>query len=538
MDYRHVSRRNSRSHSHTSPRQPGPGPNKGARIFIFGGIVALATVLGIWLGQPSPYRDACVPDAPCGPCGECSLLNSSYTCNCTAGFFGSTYGETGGNCSLCDESICNDLGVLDPETCTCECDTGWGPSGIANCNQQCTSCVSCSSDVCGECYNKFYFNDPFCVECSNCTDGEQYQTAACNATSDAICADCTVCSTGTFARLACTTCEDTLCLTCQNCTTGTFQVSPCTSTVDRSCTSCSDCEAGLTYQDFRYPCGGLNDTTCNPCTVCDGEDSAVLHPCNATHDTICCDSPSYRCNTDDGGCIYPDVNTGICPTYFSPLLVSASDCTFNCSNGVCPQTCGNLTDCTNAPRGFGHTCECKANASPVRCATGFRYCDSSAQCTNSSFPCDTNCTNFNFQIYCNITGFCVNRTSDCPSECTGGKFLCHQAYGFSCVNSPETCPSYCGAGHVECPTLNGTCVLNANCPLSSLYCIPALPSDYWCPSTHTCLPFNSHCAALACEPALEYCPSLATCINTGAFCNTTCACDPGHHYNSLLGTCV
>lgn len=322
-------------------------------------------------------------------------------------------------------------------------------------------------------------------------------------------------------------------------------------TVAPSSDACTLCPTGKYTINGTVQCFDTFEqeaTDCANCTVCNPVLETQLSLCNLTHDTDCCTS-IYNCydsfgNTIDCKCNGTngdgDVTCNQCPANFSAVFLQpASDCTYNCTNGACPQSCP-LGTCVNYP--FGHNCSCGGNASAVLCPNGFTYCNLIQRCLTDSTACNTSllCTDPSHTFFCNTTNNCYTSSASCPAPCPTGKVMCVSNGVASCVNEGTICAECTMGGQIACPTLASTCVSSAaSCPESSLIC-PQIPvpvhSKMYCPSTATCMNPSTQCPSFACPPAQAYCAQTQTCLSNNVFCLTTCACNAGFHASG--NTCI
>jgi hypothetical protein len=74
--------------------------------------------------------------------------------------------------------------------------------------------ISTTDRVCTICPNNSFCTGDAATECDTTCPSGQYQTAACNSTSNISCPYCRTCKAGTHETLACTSLSDRVCLPC------------------------------------------------------------------------------------------------------------------------------------------------------------------------------------------------------------------------------------------------------------------------------------------------------------------------------------
>ncbi|WAR10890.1 TNR16-like protein, partial [Mya arenaria] len=113
---------------------------------------------------------------------------------------------------------------------------------------------------------------------------------------------------------------------CTTCQTGNGVDIDCTPEVDTECTACV---SGLTYSDTI-----THDDKCKPCSTCGNHSLFVLHPCNATQNTICLCPDGYFYNSELDKCELCD----LCPAGWG----ASRKCNTN-QNTICSPCEGNKT---------------------------------------------------------------------------------------------------------------------------------------------------------------------------------------------------
>ena len=257
-----------------------------------------------------------------------------------------------------------------------------------------------------------------------------------------------------------------------------------------------------------------------------GLDCSTDHQCQSGFcaDGYCCGS---RC---DGACDQCNVTQGTC-TPMGPGSVGSPVCGAYLCDGaqsVCPNTCGQDSDCA---QGYF----CLGNACLQRKADG-QVCTTANQCL-SGFCADGVCCNTACSgacDACNINaGTCTARSagSDGAPSCNG--YVCDGQN----VTCPSTCPAsgdktqgcapthYCEGGSCLLRRAAGqTCQMTTECQ-SGLFC-----ADGVCCTSACSGPCDRCGTGGTCNPAPAQAPGAPTCFpylcdGSGAGCPTTCAGD-------------
>ncbi|XP_065187256.1 uncharacterized protein LOC135817895 isoform X4 [Sycon ciliatum] len=466
----------------------------------------------------------------------CMDRNSTFSCQCIAGYTGAGTVGTCQNVNEClgtpfpcsTNAFCNDT----TGSYTCSCNSGYSGNGITcmdidecvtgahKCHAQ-ASCTNTDGAHTCACVSGFTGNGSTCVDVTDCTPTSCGTGTCVDGTNDFTC----MCPPGlTGAR--CQTDVDECASGSHNChtralCTNTFGFFACAcfdgyaGNGRDNCTDVNECQAGTDNCDSNANCTntmGSFTCACKTGYQGDGVSCSDVNECQAGTDN--CDSNANCTNTMGSF-------TCACKTGYQGDGVSCSDVN-ECQAGT--DNCDSNANCTNTMGSF--TCACKTgyqgdgvSCSDVNeCQAGTDNCDSNANCTNTmgSFTCACKTGYQGDGVSCSDVNECQAGTDNCDSNanCTNtmGSFTCacktgYQGDGVSCSDVNE-----CQAGTDNCDS-------NANCTntMGSFTC--TCKTGYQGDGV-SCSDVNE------CQAGTDNCDSNANCTNTmGSF---TCACKTGY----------
>lgn len=278
---------------------------------------------------------------------------------------------------------------------------------------------------------------------------------------------------------------------CEQCGTGYWLAGP------YECTACAACVDGVTY-DAGGGCNGIDDTNCQSCTSCDGEDQFYAEACSGTNAGTCgtCATTCPADQTSDRNCgggseedttcsdcfeCEPGVTTESVPCTFESDR-ECEDC-FSCDVGeyvaapctVTAQTqcsdCGDLFDgcseCTSeectaceATRylagdgGDGEDGEEAACVLRTVCGEGFYTTPGGATSDDSCSPCHESCAS---DCSGPSSGDCSCSGEDCEL-CAVGYFPSGTGATIDCEACPVTCSAADGCRSGDDADAGAECV--------------------------------------------------------------------------------
>eukprot|EP00117_Sycon_ciliatum_P038017 scpid35540/ scgid28325/ Fibrillin-1 len=428
----------------------------------------------------------------CDANARCMDRNSTFSCQCIAGYTGAGTVGTCQNVNEClgtpfpcsTNAFCNDT----TGSYTCSCNSGYSGNGITcididecvtgahKCHAQ-ASCTNTDGAHTCACVSGFTGNGSTCVDVTDCTPTSCGTGTCVDGTNDFTC----MCPPGlTGAR--CQTDVDECASGSHNCHTRAL----CTNTFGFFACACFDGYAG----NGRDNCTDVNE-------------------CQAGTDN--CDSNANCTNTMGSF-------TCACKTGYQGDGVSCSDVN-ECQAGT--DNCDSNANCTNTMGSF--TCACKTgyqgdgvSCSDINECAG-SVCDAQATCTN---------TNGSFTCACNLghsgNGFaCQEITCMLPTAPTNGQFV---LVGFDTASGPPTDADFTYNSVVQFSCNIGYRLVGAvstSCQLSGM-------TDNMPP---VCQNVNE-CA----NQTLNRCDSKALCMDANGTFN--CRCVAGYQGNGFAGNCT
>jgi hypothetical protein len=409
-------------------------------------------------GSPCTNIDDCDPN-PCQNGGTCVDGIASFTCECTAGFFGDTCeNEANG----CDPNPCQNGGTCESDaggTFTCTCPAGYSgttcETNIDDCNpnpcQNGGTCIDAVDSYSCDCPEGFYGDmceneangcDPNpCANGGTCTDvgggqfsctcSEGFSGNTCNTNID----DCNPnpCQNGG-------TCADGIASFTCACAEG-FSGDTCETNIDdcepNPCKNGGACADGVA--DYTCACAdGYSGTDCetniddcapNPCKnggTC--QDGVAAYTCSCLQGYY-----GTQCENEANGCDpNPCQNGGTCTD------AGAGDYSCACAAGYSGDTCQtNIDDCSPNPCLNGGSCADGVDAFTCNCADGY----SGATCATNIDDCSPNpCLN---------GGACVDGVASYSCNCPAG------FSGATCGTNIDDCsPNPCQNGGICTDSVN------------------------------------------------------------------------------------